>query len=256
MTFETIGERKNEAVLFFHAMGVTGGSSVPVAEYLKDRYYCILPTSSVYSKGQRYVSKENEVREILSFLYKEGIQSLKMVVASSLGADVASAFLSMSTIKVEYAFFDGGQFAQIRKAMRMIMTPFLYAAIKSLYWSKGKTLKRILWCDDENIKPYFIEAGRNLKYGNLCRQMKDSLLDKPFIKFNNIREENCYFEFGSREEHFKYRNNVIAAYPKGKYPIFKGFNHMEYQIRDPEGFARMLLSIMSGNGIPELPFLE
>ena len=34
-------------------------------------------------------------------------------------------------------FFDGGQFAQIAKMTRRIMVPFLYLAIKSLYWSNG-----------------------------------------------------------------------------------------------------------------------
>ena len=57
MRFETIGNPQNPAVLFFHAMGVTGASSEPVARYLQQNYYCILPTSSVYCAGQKYSSK-------------------------------------------------------------------------------------------------------------------------------------------------------------------------------------------------------
>ena len=53
MKFKTFGNRNDPAVLFFHAMGVTGESSEPVANYLQDRYFCILPTSTVYCKGQR-----------------------------------------------------------------------------------------------------------------------------------------------------------------------------------------------------------
>ena len=70
------------------------------------------------------------------------------------------AFLTQTKLPVEHAFFDGGQFAQIGKGTRRIMTPFLYFAIRSLYWSKGGTLKKVLWCDDDSIKPYFIAAGR------------------------------------------------------------------------------------------------
>ena len=81
------------------------------------------------------------------------------------------AFLTQTKLPVEHAFFDGGQFAQIGKGTRRIMTPFLYFAIKSLYWSKGGTLKKILWCDDDSIKPYFIDAGKNLTYTNLRRQI-------------------------------------------------------------------------------------
>ena len=63
MKFKTFGNRNDPAVLFFHAMGVTGESSEPVANYLQDRYFCILPTSTVYCKGQKYVSKADEVRQ-------------------------------------------------------------------------------------------------------------------------------------------------------------------------------------------------
>ena len=86
------------------------------------------------------------------------------------------------------------------------MVPFLYLAIKSLYWSKGKTLKKIMWCDDEKIKPYFIEAGKRLTYGNLRRQMADSLEDEEFPKLSAELQKHTFWEFGSKEEHFKYRN--------------------------------------------------
>ena len=36
MLFETLGKPKNPAVLLFHAMGVTGESSVPAARRLQD----------------------------------------------------------------------------------------------------------------------------------------------------------------------------------------------------------------------------
>ena len=256
MLFQTIGNKENPAVLFFHAMGVTGDSSIPVAKYLQERYFCIMPTATVYCKGQRYISKADEVRQVGEFLRKNGIERLALVVASSIGADLAMAFLTNTELPVEQVFFDGGQFAQISLPLRRIMTPFLYLAIKSLYWSKGKTLGKILWCSDEAIKPYFIVAGKGLTYGNLRRQLADSLEDKPFLPLSEELQRRIYFEFGSAEEHYKYRDAVMNAYPYGNYPVFEGYNHMQFQIRDPEGFATMLRSVMEENHMPELPFLK
>ena len=256
MLFETMGDAKAPAVLFFHAMGVTGASSQPVARRLQDRYFCVLPTSTVYCEGQKYVSKADEVRQVESFLEAQGVERLEMVVASSIGADLATAFLSQTKLPVEHVFFDGGQFARIGKATRRIMTPFLYFAIKSLYWSKGGTLKKILWCDDEAIKPYFIAAGKALRYGNLRRQMADSLEDEPFPPLPEELQTHTYFEFGSIEEHFKYRDAVMKAYPCGHYPVFEGCDHMQYQIRDPKGFAEMLTHIIAHDCMPELPFIR
>ena len=256
MKFKTLGNRNAPAVLFFHAMGVTGESSEPVANYLQDRYFCILPTSTVYCKGQKYVSKLDEIRQVEDFLHRQGVERLAMVVASSIGADLAMAFLTQTKLPVEHAFFDGGQFAQIGKGTRRIMTPFLYLAIKSLYWSKGGTLKKILWCGDDSIKPYFIAAGKNLTYTNLRRQILDSLEDKPFPALSEELQKHLYFEFGSIEDHFKYRQAVIEAYPCGNYPVFEGYDHMQYQIRDPKGFAEMLAFIAAQDAMPKLPFIR
>ena len=256
MQFKTLGDRNHPAVLFFHAMGVTGESSEPVAKYLQDRYFCILPTATVYCKGQKYVSKADEVRQVEDYLKSQGVERLELVVASSIGADLAMAFLTQTKLPVEHAFFDGGQSAQIGKGMRRIMTPFLYLAIKSLYWSKGGTLKKILWCDDDSIKPYFIAAGENLTYTNLRWQISDSLENKPLPSLPEALQRHSYFEFGSIEDHFKYRQAVMNAYPCGHYPVFEGYEHMQYQIRDPKGFAEMLAHIAERDCMPELPFIR
>ena len=252
-----MGTKKNPAVLFFHAMGVTGDSSEPVARHLQERYFCIMPTSTVYCEGQRYISKADELRQVEEFLRENGIERLRLVIASSIGADLAMAFLTSTELSIERVFFDGGQFAQISLPLRRIMTPFLYLAIKSLYWSKGGTLGKILWCDDESIKPYFIAAGKALRYGDLRRQLAESLEDRrPFPPLPEQLQGRIYFEFGSIEEHYKYRDAVMNAYPHGNYPVFEGYNHMQFQIRDPEGFATMLRSVMEENHMPELPFLK
>ena len=256
MVFKTIGNKSNPAVLFFHAMGVIGESSMSVAEKISEKFYCVMPTSTVYCSGQKYRSKRDEVAQIVGFLKNQGINEVELVVASSIGADLAMAFLTEAKIPVNHVFFDGGQFAQIGKMTRRIMVPFLYFAIKSLYWLKGKTLKKIMWCDDEKIKSYFIEAGKKLTYGNLRRQLSDSLEDKAFPELPAELQKHTFWEFGSIEEHFKYRNAVMQTYTYGNFPVFEGFNHMQYQIREPEGFARMLETIVETDQLPELPFVR
>ena len=255
MQFETMGDPHSPAVLFFHAMGVTGASSEPVAKALQQHYYCILPTSTVYCAGQRYQSKADELRQIEEFLRTQGVTRLALVVASSIGADLAAAFLAETKLPVGHAYFDGGQFAQIGRGTRRIMVPFLYLAIKSLYWSKGATLDKIMWCDDDAIKPYFIAAGKALTYGSIHRQMADSLQDKPFPALPPKLQARCYFAFGSGEDHFKYRPAVMQAYPQGHFPVFDGYDHMQYQIRDPQGFAALLEAVMQDT-LPQLPFLQ
>lgn len=256
MIFETKGDKTAPAILFFHAMGVTGQSSERVAEHLKDKYFCIMPTSSVYCEGQKYVSKADEIKQVEDFLNKNGVQKIALVVASSIGADIAVSFLSQTEIPVGHAFFDGGQFAKIGKFTRLIMTPFLYFAIKGIYKKNGENLGKVMWCDDKEIRPYFVAAGKALKYGNMRRQLSDSLENKPLPPLCEELQAHTFFEFGSIEEHFKYRANVMKEYPHANYPVFDGHNHMQFQIRDPKGFADMLDFIIENDKLPDLPFLQ
>lgn len=84
MVFKTIGNRSNPVILFFHAMGVTGESSMPVAKKLAEKFYCVMPTSIVYCDGQEYLSKSDEVQQIIRFLKNDGIEEIELIVASSI----------------------------------------------------------------------------------------------------------------------------------------------------------------------------
>lgn len=84
----------------------------------------------------------------------------------------------------------------------------------------------------------------------------DSLEDKAFPTFSKQIQELTYFEFGSIEDHYKYRSNVIKAYPYGNYPIFDGYNHMQYQIQDSKGFSDMLNSIIENNELLKIAIYQ
>ena len=60
MLFQTYGDRRNPAVLFFHAMGVTGASSEPIARYLQDRYFfAVLSISNSFILSNSFAFVKN-----------------------------------------------------------------------------------------------------------------------------------------------------------------------------------------------------
>ncbi len=68
----------------------------------------VLPTSTVYCKEQKYISKLEVVKQVNDYLDKKGINDITLVVASSIGADLAYTFLSQTKRNIGYVFFDGG----------------------------------------------------------------------------------------------------------------------------------------------------
>ena len=128
------------------------------------------------------------MRQIEEFLKQNNVKELALVVASSIGADLATYFISKTQLPVKHAFFDGGQFAKIGKFTRRIMTPFIYFAIKSIYKSNGKNLGKIMWCDDEEIRKYFVDAGKALTYGNMCAGSFPTALK---MRRSRLLKKNC-----------------------------------------------------------------
>lgn len=89
----------------------------------------------------------------------------------------------------------------------------------------------------------------------MCRMMGGSLEDKLFPQLPEELQHHTFWEFNSKEDHLKCSDAIMQAWPEGHFPVFEGYNHMQYQIEDPKGFAAMLRSIMGDNELPELPQL-
>ena len=71
-------------------------------------------------------------------------------------------------------------------------------------------------------------VARCLRDGSLRRQLADSLTEQPFPPLPEELQRRTYFAFGSSEEHYKYRDAVMRAYPQGHFPVFEGYDHMQY----------------------------
>ena len=114
MLFQTYGDRKNPAMLFFHAMGVTGLSSGPVLKIFTGYAFLYLPTSTVYCKGQKYVSKADEIRQVEEYLKSQELNVLNWLwlLRSVL---ISPWRFDKRRLPIGHVFFDGRQFAQIGK---------------------------------------------------------------------------------------------------------------------------------------------
>lgn len=69
-------------------------------------------------------------------------------------------------------------------------------------------------------------------------------------------QQRVFFEFSSIEDHYKYRADVMKTYPYAHYPVFEGYNHMQYQILSSEDFAKTLDFIIENNAMPRLAFMK
>ncbi|MBQ1555091.1 MAG: hypothetical protein IIZ68_06480, partial [Clostridia bacterium] len=156
MTFETLGNPSNPAVLLIHGMLSSGHDCEPFGKYLADEYYVIMPTLDGHGHdGTDLLTVEEEARKLTAYLKENGIQSLALVQGSSMGAEVALAVTKQCEtdgIPVTCSFFDGGPFFHFNPFFRHIM------------YKKFSSLVKVFDTDDPD------EAYRNI-------------MNNPFVKF-------------------------------------------------------------------------
>ncbi|MDO4841560.1 MAG: hypothetical protein Q3982_02660 [Phoenicibacter congonensis] len=223
---------------------------------MQDDYFFVLPTLSAFCDSETYISKKDELAQLESFLAENDIDELEMVLGSSIGVEIAMEFISSGAHEFNHGFIDGGMFAKIGGLARKMLAPVLYKTIGKIDKTNGDSLKEIFWTDEDEIKPYFVEAARNLDKDSMNNMMKDMLTKDAYPKLSPATQQKMVFEFGTSEDHFKYRKDVMRSYPNAAFPVFKKYDHMQYQIEDPEGFAQMLRTIIETGEMPKLPMLR
>ncbi len=48
----------------------------------------------------------------------------------------------------------------------------------------------------------------------------------------------------------------MESYQNANFPVFDGYNHAQYQMQDPNGFAEILKTIIETNNMPYLTFMK
>lgn len=66
MKFETIGNYEKPKILLVHAMFASSESFLPLVEYLKDKYYVIMPTLNGHSKDEKVIFYRLKMKQIRS----------------------------------------------------------------------------------------------------------------------------------------------------------------------------------------------
>ena len=255
MQVTTMGNSDKPVILNFHALGVDGHSNERWACYLQDDYFVINPTMSIFCQGQTYKSKRDEVAQLNAELDRLGVGDIELVCAFSIGGDIALEFLSTTKRKVGHVFFDGPQLTKVPTLVRRAVGPVIYKELVNIANTNGESVGKIFWCDDDDIKPYFARACANVDKASISNAMKD-LMTGDYPKLPAQIEECLFIEFGSIEDHYPCREDVMRRYPKASYPVFEDKNHMEFTIRDPQGFAQLMRGLIQTGELPHLEFMR
>ncbi len=256
MTFETLGEKRNPAVMLIHGMISSGSDCEPFGRYLSDAYYVIIPTLDGHDNdGTDLLPLDGEVDKLVGYLRENGIDSLAMVQGSSMGAEIALALakrLEEEQIPVTCGFFDGGPFFHFNPVFRAFMH------------RKFTSLCGIFDTDDHEAAynglmnhPFlrFVAKDKAAQYEPLIRSMTrrrrhfsrqtvKNLVDICYKcdlpSFSPEAQKHLFFFFSDEEPARKSLKRLKKAYPEAAFRDIHGYAHCGYQTAHPEEYSLLL----------------
>ncbi|MBU3202110.1 alpha/beta hydrolase [Clostridium estertheticum] len=239
MKFEAIGNPNGPKVLFIHAMFMTSKSFLNLVEYLKEDYFIIMPTLDGHDveESSTFLSIDDEVEKILTYLKGNNIDELDFILGTSLGAIIAFAVYHRNIVHINKVFLDGGPFLKFGSLFQRIAMKKIWRICYLMRLSPQNGTKRL-----DKLFP-----GLGKLMSNVCCYISKESVENlsracysfPLPKLDETAQKSVTFIYGTKEP----ARICIFRLKKYKYSnILKkiSYSHCEYLLNHPKEYAEML----------------
>ncbi|MBP5606150.1 MAG: alpha/beta hydrolase [Ruminiclostridium sp.] len=259
MQFTTLGNKNSPAVILIHGMLMSGEDPLVFGKHLADDYYVICPTLDGHGDdGSELESAEQEGRNIVAYLKKNGITDIALIQGSSMGAEVALAVRNECKrrgVNVDHCFFDGGPFFDFHPMKRFFMTLVFIRLTKIFDNEPDKALEKlnknmfVKFVAKDKLKdfePIFIQMTkkRHAFTHKTVEGMVKTCYNCILPQFTKEEQGTFVFFFSNEEPARDSKPRLKKAYPYAKYRDIRGYAHCGLQFNRPEVYAKILKKVI------------
>ena len=238
MKFQTLGNPNSPLIIMLTGSFCPSSGLKYLYEKLKDDYCLILPEYNGHYENSTFTTRQNEAKEVVEYIQKQNIHTIKMIYGQSMGAEIAIELfkqLEKTNINVDYCFLDGAP---------CIKLPYLYK--KFMHFKFNQILKMMKKTDvDQILNMKLIKKIARGNIENLRPMIEPMALIAQFLSKESVKNETeccytfdfplfdkeaqnkMYFFYGKEEKAYKtcYRG-VKKAYPQSNSIFKEGYGHL------------------------------
>ncbi len=228
-------------ILGLHPMSITGEDLYEALKpHLTGEYCVITPDQGGHGKSGHYVSLEDEITTLKSYLTEKGYTDIRLLYGASMGVTAAYELLKDPTFHFERIWFDGAVFSDrppsgmgfIKPAMRVILkfydlfpgtiTSSFVKHYGSFFGEKMK--KNFLQLSDEDVVRIFTAIAE-------CRM----------VEMPEETQQNMHLEWGEQDSGYKSSRPAVEKYLPGAHIVIReGYGHCTYMAMNTAKYVREL----------------
>ena len=255
MKFQTIGNPNDSLIIMLPGSFCTSSGLNYLYKKLKDDYCIVLVEYNGHHENSTFTTRQNEAKEIVDYIQKQNIHTIKMIYGQSMGAEIAIELfkqLNENQIQVDHCFLDGAPCIKLSYLYKKIMY-FKFNQMLKIMKKKDinqilnmKLLKKIARGNTENLRPMIEPIALTAQFltKESVKNETECCYTFDFPSFDKETQNKMYFFYGKEEKAYKtcYRG-VKKAYPQANSIFKEGYGHLMYSIKKTDDYVEILKGI-------------
>ncbi|SEI57373.1 alpha/beta fold hydrolase [Streptococcus equinus] len=246
MYFHEFGDSSLPKIVLLAPMMISGENLYHLVKpYLKGEYCIIAPDQGGHGKAGKYISADDEYRQLKVYLEEKKYFNIKLVYGASLGVALGWRLFMDETFDVEHAWFDGVALKRnawlievftrvLFRVKKRMLQKSKESASQSLVKWYGKDLATLMTKNFERISHQEIDAICHV----CCHYDLHVLTDEQQAKL--------HLEYGEKDFDLGISKKAFKKYlPKVDVIIRKGYPHCGYFSANTKAYIEELEAFMS-----------
>ena len=247
MKFQTLGNPNSPLIIMLTGSFCPSSGLKYLYEKLKDDYCLILPEYNGHYENSTFTTRQNEAKEVVEYIQKQNIHTIKMIYGQSMGAEIAIELfkqLEKTNINVDYCFLDGAPCIKLPYLYKKFMH-FKFNQILKMMKKKEvdqilnmKLIKKIARGNTENLRPMIEPMALIAQFltKESVKNETECCYTFDFPSFDKETQNKMYFFYGKEEKAYKTcYSGVKKAYLQANSIFKEGYGHLMYSIKKSYG---------------------
>ena len=255
MKFQTLGNPNSPLIIMLTGSFCPSSGVKYLYEKLKDDYCLILPEYNGHYENSTFTTRQNEAKEVVEYIQKQNIHTIKMIYGQSMGAEIAIELfkqLEKTNINVDYCFLDGAPCIKLPYLYKKFMH-FKFNQILKMMKKKEvdqilnmKLIKKIARGNTENLRPMIEPMALIAQFltKESVKNETECCYTFDFPSFDKETQNKMYFFYGKEEKAYKTcYSGVKKAYLQANSIFKEGYGHLMYSIKKTDDYIEILKDI-------------
>ncbi|WP_160316211.1 alpha/beta fold hydrolase [Acetobacterium bakii] len=238
MKFKEFGNKQHKAIILIHGYGISWRMWQPQIKAFSNDYFVIVPVLDGHDteNNSPFTTVEKAAADIIDYVLQTYGNQVFAICGASLGATIAADILAQNRLEIAKAIIDAGPIVPMNPFLLKLSVNYRISQAHSM--KKGsRRLKQLLsrtFYPPEMVDDVF-RIGANMT-DESCRNVHLSVFNYALPPSIADTKTDITYWYGSKEAWLgkKYAACMLSIVPSVKIKIFKGLDHGELCIGNPD----------------------